>query len=158
MKNQLIIIALLVIASPLTAQITITTPPCTEQHPCFLAIDNDTPPELEEWLNNNGRCGEASSACGNFIEPWPNDYDPANWDYSNPCGPTVTVNSEVTDDCGSTTVIVSALYRAQDITAPQFAPGADSFIPDDMTIHIEDCFEGYTFPNGYFEDPGTGES
>ncbi len=45
-----------------------------------------------------------------------------------------------------------------DQDGPEWLGNTDDYLPGDIEILIADCTNGFTFPNGYFENPSTGEA
>ena len=110
----------LVLSINLFSQITIDVQPTDDSAECVDSSDPDSNPDFQNWLATYGGAS-ASSACGNIIDPWGNDYSPANWDISDPCYMFVNVIWEINDDCGSSTAFTApATFYIEDSTDPNW--------------------------------------
>jgi len=112
--------------------------------------DPDSSPDFQAWLANLGGA-TATSTCGNIIDPWANDYDPANW-MTLTCGYEVTVTFTAEDDCSppSPLMTTTATFTLDDNAPPVFvvAPTSTSFECDgtgnatDIQNHIDAYING----------------
>ena len=146
--------SLLVFSYSLTGQITII------QHPADIVIectDFENPQlntELFNWINNYGGA-EASSDCGQIVEPW--DHNISEFDSSLGCQQTATVQWTINDDCGSPSQFVEAIVTIVDTEAPKLINNGGLHLPEDITAYVSNCDDKYFFPNGYFEEEISGK-
>ena len=62
------------------------------------------------------------------------------------------------DYCGNVAGEHIQAIFVKDTTAPTWIGDTSLFLPQDITVYIDDCTEPYYFPNNYFESELTGEA
>ena len=148
--KHLISLALCLSSSILFGTITIDTPPMNDS--AFDVCVPDNPQNFQgfiDFLQNNGS-GLASSDCGTVISPW--NVASVTW-YENSCGEwDAEVEWEVSDDCGSNPVMVSAFYSI-------FSPNDLDLVPP-IDLDINECVLGDPMAHpvvvDYFQNNGYG--
>lgn len=65
------------------------------------------------------------------------------WDFEDPCG----------NSAGQHIQIITV----DDQDGPEWLGDEEEYLPGDISFLLADCSSGFSFPNGYFENPDTGE-
>lgn len=86
-----------------------------------------------------------------FCEPVPAIFDET-IDDSDPCNVEISRTWIFEDACGNIAAEHEQIITVTDAQGPEWLGDMDDYLPEDMLIVVANCDEGYSFPNGYYEN------
>ena len=79
-------------------------------------------------------------------------------DDSDPCNVTIERTWIFEDACGNVSETHEQTIVVSDSEGPEWLGDEDDYLPEDIDIVVANCDDGFTFPNGYFENEAEEEA